>query len=122
MPRLIIIDDDQMFGELLSEIAKQVDFDVDVVTDFPSFNAIYPKYNYDILSLDISMPDTDGFEMINALAEIECKAKIIIVSGHDETLMYSAEEYAKAKGLNIIAVMRKPIEVEEFENVLQAFA
>jgi DNA-binding NtrC family response regulator len=118
MPSLIIIDDEQIFADLLAEVATFVGYVAEIVTDVRQFHEVYAKHSYDVVTLDISMPDSDGFEVIDELVKLNCQAKIIIISGHDEVLMNSAETLAKAKGLNIIAAMRKPIEVDEFEKVL----
>ena len=115
---IIIIDDDPIFVELLAEVAMVSGYQTEMVSDFHKFKKVYEKTTYDVITLDISMPDTDGFEMINELVKLECKSQIVIISGHDEALMYSAEMFAKEKGLNILVSMRKPIEVDEFENLL----
>jgi DNA-binding response OmpR family regulator len=118
VPSLIIIEDDEIFGGLLSEVATFAGFEASVVSNTQQFSEAYAKQIPDLLTLDISMPDADGFEMIDELVKLECQSKIIIVSGHDEAIMKSAETYAMAKGLNILATLRKPIEVEVFEELL----
>jgi DNA-binding NtrC family response regulator len=118
-PRLIIIDDDKIFAELLAEVATFVGYEAEVVSDIQQFSEIYAKQSYGVMTLDISMPDSDGFEIIDELVKVNCQSKIIIISGHDEALMKSAETLAVAKGLNILTTMRKPIEVDDFEKVLE---
>jgi DNA-binding NtrC family response regulator len=120
MPNLLIIDDDQIFGELLAEVATFSGYEVEIISDFRQFKDLYAKHSYEVITLDISMPDADGFEIIDELVKIGCQSKILIISGHDEALMKNAETLAQAKGLNIFATMRKPIEVNEFEEVLES--
>jgi two-component system, chemotaxis family, chemotaxis protein CheY len=118
MPSLIIIEDDAIFGGLLAEVATFAGFETEVVSNTQQFSEAYSKQNPDLLTLDISMPDADGFEMIDELVNLDCQSKVIIISGHDEAIMKSAETYGKAKGLNILQTMRKPIEVEALEELL----
>jgi len=113
--RLIVIDDDASFGNFVAQVVMGLDIDVDVVTSAKQFEKLYSSHPYDIVTTDISMPDKDGIELIEDLAEIDCHAAIIIISGQDQVLLKGTEKIAKQKGLNIVATLQKPFDVEEFE-------
>jgi len=116
--RLIVIDDDISFGNFVAQVAMGLDIDVDVVTSVKQFDTYYSRHNYDIVTTDLSMPNKDGIELIEDLAKLDCKAAIIIISGKESLLLTSAEKIAKQKGLNIVATLQKPFDVEEFEAVV----
>ena len=119
-PRLIIVDDDPVFANFVAEIAKFSDFEVDAVTSVRQFRELYALHTHDIVTTDISMPDTDGYELIDELAAMGCTSEIILISGIEEALLHGAVTLARAKNLNVIAAMRKPFEVEEFEKILES--
>lgn len=116
--RLIIVDDDLTFGNFVAEVVKMIGFDVDVVTSVKQFKQLFQNAHYDVVTMDISMPTMDGFEFIDELVSLNCQAEIILLSGMDETILNGAHKIATTKGLNVIAVMRKPFDVEELEAVL----
>jgi len=116
--RLIVIDDDITFGYLIAEIVNLLDLDVDIVTSVKQFHQLYKQHSYDIVTTDISMPDKDGIEFINDLAALNCQAAVILISGKDASLLHGAEKLAQRKGLNLIATLQKPIDFDEFEDLI----
>ena len=56
---------------------------------------------------------------IEDLAELDCQAAIIIISGKEPLIITGAERIAKQKGLNIVATLQKPFDVDEFEAVVK---
>jgi len=117
-PRLIVIDDDAIFGNFISQVAMGLDFDVDVVTSVKQFEKLYSSHRYDIVTTDISMPDKDGIELIEELAALDCQAAIIIISGKEQIILNGATKIAEQKGLNIVATLQKPFDVDEFEALM----
>lgn len=85
--KIVIADDHELFSNGLKELLKNYD-DVDVVatvTDGKEFMD-YIKSNkaIDVVLLDITMPNMDGFEVLNHIKDIGPLIKPIIISMHDE--------------------------------------
>jgi len=121
IPRLIIVEDNIDFGDIVAEVAKFIGYEVDLATSVKQFHEVYAKYSHDVVIADISMPDadTDRFGFVDELIRTSCKAQIIILTGHSESLLRDTEAFAIENGLNILAAMRKPFEIDEFEKILQ---
>jgi len=117
-PRLIVIDDDASFGNFVAQVAMGLDIDVDAVTSAKQFEKLYSSHRYDIVTTDISMPDKDGIELIKELADLDCQAAIIIISGKEQVILNGATKIAEQKGLNIVATLQKPFDVDEFEALM----
>jgi DNA-binding NtrC family response regulator len=117
--RLIVIDDDVDFGKFVAQVVTGLGIDVDVVTSVKQFNQFYSQHNYDIVTTDISMPNKDGIELIEDLADLDCQAAIIIISGKQPLIIKGAELIAKQKGLNIVATLQKPFDIDEFEAIVK---
>ena len=71
----------------------------------------------DLIVSDLHMPDFDGIEFLEYLREIECRIPLVIVSGADRTLVFSAQALAKAYALNIIGALPKPLDTQVLEGM-----
>lgn len=85
--KIIIADDHELFRNGLKELLKKYN-DIEVihtVSDGKEFMD-YVKTNktIDIVLLDITMPNMDGFEVLGQLKQINSKIKPIVISMHDE--------------------------------------
>ena len=85
--KLVIADDHELFRNGLKELLKKYD-DVDVVNlveDGEEFmNYIDINQDIDIVLLDITMPNMDGFEVLDKIKAVNPRIKPIIISMHDE--------------------------------------
>lgn len=87
MIQLAIADDHELFRIGLSELLKKHD-DINViakVSDGAAFvKLIEGNKDIDIVLLDISMPNLDGFEVLRKINEMKSPVKPIIISMHNE--------------------------------------
>ena len=94
--------------------------EVDVFPNLPNTDCIGFEIIPNDLNLDAFDPGVYKFEFINELVTLNCQAEIILISGQSELILNAAESLAKAKGLNVIATLRKPFDIDEFEALLLA--
>ncbi len=118
-PRLIAVDDEMEMAALIAEIGELVGFEAEVAGDARQFFQAWQERTHDVIVIDLFMPDTDGFELIEMLADQGCKAAIIMVSGYDKRLLNGAGTMAKARGLNLRGILTKPFHIEEIKALLQ---
>ena len=85
--KLVIADDHELFRNGLKELLKKHN-DVEVVAcvgDGKEFIEVLKKNpSLDVVLLDITMPNMDGFEVLNQIKSINTSIKPIIISMHDE--------------------------------------
>ncbi len=62
MKHILLIDDDQQFGELLKDKFAKEGFDVDIAKDGEAGLSILEKKDFDFLIIDMSMPKMDGVD------------------------------------------------------------
>jgi response regulator of citrate/malate metabolism len=65
------------------------------------------------------MPDEDGIELIQWLVSQGCRARIVIASGFDPTYAKSAKILAEMGGKLNVAVLRKPVKLEDLRASLR---
>ncbi|WNH14004.1 response regulator [Thalassobellus suaedae] len=85
--KIIIADDHELFRNGLKELLiKHKDIQVvDCVGDGKEFlEAIKNTEDIDIALLDITMPNMDGFEVLNRIKNLNSNIKPIIISMHDD--------------------------------------
>lgn len=74
--------------------------------------------NSDIIMLDLMMPDVDGVEVIRYLANNNCTAQLVLISGFDKSVLHSAQELAKEQNLNFSGCLNKPFRAEQLKAFL----
>lgn len=81
--RAIIIDDDPTIVDYLSDILLTFKFAVDEVRDKKESLQLLKSYNYDIIIIDIKLPDGDGFDIYNYLLENhpDKTDKVVFITG-----------------------------------------
>jgi len=117
-PRLFVVDDNPEIGELIQEIARPIGLESVIITDSNEFKSQWLENEPDILVLDMVMPDMDGFDLIQWLAQTKCNVPIILISGREELYAKAASKLGRTKGLTILHILSKPFSVVEMETAL----
>jgi DNA-binding NtrC family response regulator len=107
--RLLIVDDEPAFLSLVRRVAERVGYEVETVTHGRDFKKAYMRVNPTVIILDMVMPDIDGTELVEWLAERQCLAQIIIISGFTPIYANTAAALGEAKGLLSISRLAKPV-------------
>ncbi|WP_205698328.1 response regulator [Conexibacter sp. SYSU D00693] len=63
----------------------------------------------DVVVCDLDMPGMDGVEFLRHLAERAIPASVVIVSALDDAVVRAAETTARAYGVEVLGVVRKPL-------------
>lgn len=71
------------------------------------------KQHFDILILDLHMPEMDGIKTLEALKTIDPKLPIVIMTGSNDTAKVQA-----AKEFNVLGVLQKPFGWEKLKKIL----
>ncbi len=66
----------------------------------------------DVVVLDLGMPGTDGFQIIDALAAIDYPPAVVVASGQDQRIIRAAVQSAVAAGLPVLGSLEKPFPPE----------
>ncbi|MFN3231545.1 MAG: EAL domain-containing protein [Alphaproteobacteria bacterium] len=116
---LIVIDDDDLVGQLVVEAAQQVGFKSRAVQDFEGLKDAIEGGDPELLLLDLVLPNVDGIQMLRYLADRECKSKIWLLSGFDPKVVQTAERLGLSLGLTILGALTKPVSVTTLKDELR---
>jgi len=85
--KVLIVDDEQINIELLMETMEVIGCENTSATTSP-VEAIkrYENESFDLVLLDLNMPEMSGYDVLDRLLKIEkpAKAKIVILTGHND--------------------------------------
>jgi EAL domain-containing protein (putative c-di-GMP-specific phosphodiesterase class I)/FixJ family two-component response regulator len=115
--RILVVDDEPELGQLVADAAEEAGFDAVVCSDAEEFRVAYAD-DYDVVVLDILMPQTDGIELLRFLADKHSGAQVLLMSGFDKRVLSTAEELARALGLRVLGHLSKPLRIAELVDLL----
>lgn len=107
--RILVVDDQEANVRLLERILQNAGFtDVASTRDPRAVAELYRKDRYDLIVLDLNMPEMDGFEVMKELGDVE-------VGGYLPVLVITAQPDHKLRALRAGAkdFMSKPFELAE---------
>lgn len=74
--------------------------------------------HFQTILLDLSLPDIDGFDLMQQLATRYIGLSILIISGHADATLRAAQMHANGVGLNVRGVLCKPFSKEDLLSLL----
>lgn len=116
--RLLIIDDEFDIAVLVKEVAEECGYDVRITVDANSFKQTYISFAPDLIVLDLSLPGMDGVQLLRFLADTECQARLLILSGFDRKVRNAAEQLGGARGLKMAGSIAKPLRISDLRALL----
>jgi CheY-like chemotaxis protein len=121
-PLLLLIDDEPCVGRFLAHAAEECGYRALATMNSDSFRREYRLLRPDAIAIDLAMPGGDGVELLRFLAEEQCTAPVLIISGFDRRVLESAIRLGEALGLNMVGPLAKPVRLAELEKLLRSFA
>ncbi|NIY96094.1 response regulator transcription factor [Salipiger sp. HF18] len=80
---LLVDDDDDLREALAEQLVMTEDFEVFEAENGAAAMARVKEQNYELIILDVGLPDTDGRELCRLMRKQGVKAPIIVLTGHD---------------------------------------
>jgi two-component system, cell cycle response regulator CtrA len=113
--RVLLVEDDSNTAQSIELMLKSENFIVDSTDLGEDGLEIGKLYDYDIILLDLMLPDIDGYEVLRRLRSARVNTPILILSGLSEL-----DNKIKGLGFGADAYLTKPFDKRELIARIQA--
>jgi DNA-binding response OmpR family regulator len=115
---LLIVDDDRVHRMVIARIARQAGYEVDEAATYETTRRLLGEGAYACVTLDLSLGEHGGLDVLQHLARIGFDAPIIVVSGSDDTVREEALAVARRLGVNVCGSFGKPMNLSHLRTLL----
>jgi two-component system OmpR family response regulator len=119
--RLLVVDDQPAIAELVQRFAEELLYEARTTYSGTAFKESYQDFDPDVVVLDLVMPDLDGFDLIEYLAQQHCRAHLVVITGHDPIFLKAACVLATARGMKSCTGLQKPFDLDLLRSTLRGF-
>lgn len=112
-PRLLVVDDEAYLRSAIGRWFEASGFDVDTAEDGEVAVARCREKQYDIVTMDLVMPNMDGATAIRAIREIQPETAIVVFSGYPDSFNLGTDS-------GVTRVLAKPMTMTELEKELRS--
>jgi CheY-like chemotaxis protein len=113
---VLVVDDNDMNRDVLSRRLQREGYEVSTVENGRKALDILAVEKYDIILLDIMMPDMDGFETLKRIRSDEKLKKLPVVM---LTSLNEMEDVKKCIGLGANDYVLKPYNIDDLKNRIE---
>ena len=112
--RILIADDEKNFREVLMTTLSDEGLDVTGADSSLKAKDLLEKEEYDVLLLDLNMPEVGGMEVLKKIKTFEIPTEVVILTGVG--IVSTAVEAMK---LGAYDYLTKPFKIEELKAVIE---
>ena len=105
--RIVIVDDEPEIGRILAMILRRAGFETEAFTGGRAALAGLAAVPADLVILDVTMPELDGFETLRRIRETPATARLPVIM---LTANAAADDRARAESLGADDFIAKPFE------------
>jgi len=113
--RVLVVEDDRMMAQVIETMLKAEGMVVDTTALGEDGLEIGKIYDYDIILLDLMLPDMDGYEVLRRLRSAKVETPVLILSGLSEP-----DKKIKGLGFGADDYLTKPFDRGELVARIQA--
>lgn len=113
IPKILVVDDEPMICESIKELLDPDHYEIHAVAGGRQAIEFLKRYPTDLILLDIFMPEMDGFQVMDDIANQNPDAMVIIITGYA-----SIESAIEALKRGAYYYIRKPFERDELIKIV----
>jgi DNA-binding NtrC family response regulator len=113
-PSILIVDDDEVMRETLSDVLKRGEYEVYSVGSGGETLSVIRKNIIDLVLLDMRLPDGDGLELLKKIKEFDTEILVIIMTAYSD--IQTAVSAMKSGAYHYI---NKPFDLEELKLLIE---
>jgi len=117
--RLLVVDDDLVQRTIIGKIGAKLGYDAVIAASFDIASELLQREVFDIMTLDLSLGEHDGVELLRLVADRRLNAMpIVIISGCDERILNSTRRVGEGLNLSLTRCLNKPLNIDNLRDAL----
>jgi signal transduction histidine kinase/ActR/RegA family two-component response regulator len=110
-PQVLLVDDDETVRTAVGDMLRGAAYSVTLAGSGLEGIAKVREHEgpYDLVITDLGMPDVPGWEVVEAVKQVNATTPVVILSGFDR-----ARATRRARELGVDLVISKPFDIQEF--------
>ena len=113
--RLLVVEDDALLAEGLIDVLTRAGHAVEHATTGKGADRLLTDREFDLVVLDVGLPDIDGFEVLRRLRARRASTSVLVLTARD-----AIEDRVRGLDLGAEDYLTKPFSVTEFEARVRA--
>lgn len=117
--RLLVVEDDLVQRTIIGSLGARLGYDTVSASTFEIASGLLRTENFDMMTLDLSLGEHDGVELLRLIAALKLNAMpIVIVSGCEERVRNTIKRVAAALDLALTTTLTKPLNIDKLRVAL----
>ena len=119
---LLVIEDADLHLSILCKVAQQAGFATTGAHSVGEATALLRERAFDCITLDLSLGEQSGVEILKLLGQIGCRTPVIIISASDDEARAVTRHVGSLLDLNLCPPIPKPINLAALRQTLTRIA
>jgi CheY-like chemotaxis protein len=119
---LLVIDDADLHLSILCKIAQQVGFSTTGAHSVAEATELLRERTFDCVTLDLSLGDQSGIEVLKLLGEMKSRIPVIVISASGDEVREETIRIGNFLNLNVRVPIPKPIHLAALRKALTQVA
>ncbi len=115
--RVLVVDDEEDFGTAVATRLRRRGFEASAVFAGRDALRIIQRTRYDVMVLDLKMPEMDGVEVLREVRRLDPNLQVVVLTGHG-----TVEAGIEGMQLGAADFLQKPLAIENLCTVIEAVA
>ena len=120
--KLLAIDGAELHLSILRKIAEQVGFTATGAHSAVEANRLLSERTFDCITLDLSLGEESGLEVLRLLSQIKCRTPIFVISASGEQTCEATVKIGNSLKLDIRSPVPHPIHLAGLRKALTGIA
>jgi len=119
--RVLVVDDKEFIRSMMKRVLESLGVTHVILAENgqQAVDLLAPdKPPFDAVFCDLMMPDMDGVEVVRHAATLASPPAFAFVSGTHMALLATTEDMARARGINVLGTVRKPVSRDAIKVIL----
>jgi PAS domain S-box-containing protein len=111
--KVLLVEDNQIISRISKDLLESLNCTVDIAPDGKTALELVDEFHYDLILMDIGLPDMDGYKVTQGIRTCDITTPIIAITAHTED-----EERQKCLEVGMNQMITKPLTQEIAKSII----